>query len=96
MITRDQYVEKMKNGLDVWNAEVSKWEAKAKAAQADLRPQIDRQVELTRQHRENAMYQMKLMQNAAGDAWMDLAKGADEAWSSMREALAKAGSHFKS
>jgi hypothetical protein len=41
------------------------------------------------------MYQMKLMQNAGGDAWMDLAKGAEEAWSSMREALAKAESHFK-
>jgi hypothetical protein len=95
MATRDEYVEKMKMQLDTWNAELAKWEAKAKSAQADAKPQIDRQVELIKQHRENAMYQMKLMQAAAGEAWVDLAKGADEAWASMREAFDKASSHFK-
>jgi hypothetical protein len=95
MATRDEYVEKMKMQLDTWNVELAKWEAKAKSAQADVKPQIDRQVELIKQHRENAMYQMKLMQAAAGEAWVDLAKGADEAWASMREAFDKASSHFK-
>ena len=32
MIKRDEYVEKLKNQLDQWNAEVAKWESKAKAA----------------------------------------------------------------
>jgi hypothetical protein len=95
MATRDEYVEKMKAQLDIWNAELSKWEAKAKSAQADMKPQIDRQVELVKQHRENAMYQMKLFQGAAGEAWVEIAKGADEAWASMREAFEKASSHFK-
>jgi hypothetical protein len=38
---------------------------------------------------------MKLLQAAAGEAWVDLAKGADEAWASMREAFEKASTHFK-
>lgn len=95
MNTRDEYVEKIKAQLDIWNAELAKWEAKAKAAQTEMKPQIDKQIELIKEHRENAMYQMKLMQAAAGEAWVDLAKGADEAWVSMREAFEKAGTHFR-
>jgi hypothetical protein len=95
MATRDEYVEKMKSQLDTWNAELAKWEAKAKTAHAEMKPQIDKQVELVREHRDNALYQMKLLQAAAGEAWVDLAKGADEAWASMREAFEKASTHFK-
>ncbi len=95
MSTRDEYVAKIKSQLDIWNAELAKWESKAKDAQADAKPQIDRQVALIKQHQENAQYQMKLMQAAAGEAWVDLAKGADEAWASMREAFEKASTHFK-
>jgi hypothetical protein len=94
MITRDEYVEKTKAQLDVWNAELAKWQDKAKTAHEDMKPQIDRQIELVKQHRENALYQMKLFQAAAGDAWEEMAKGADEAWASMREAFDKASSHF--
>jgi len=95
MATRDEYVEKMKSQLDTWNAELAKWEAKAKTAHAEMKPQVDKQVELIREHRDNALYQMKLLQAAAGEAWVDLAKGADEAWASMREAFEKASTHFK-
>jgi hypothetical protein len=95
MATRDEYVEKIKSQIDVWNAELTKWEAKAKSAQAEMKPQIDKQVALIQQHRDNALYQMKLLQTAAGEAWIDLAKGADEAWSAFRDAFEKASTHFK-
>ena len=35
MMNRDEYVRKMKEQLDQWNAEVAKWQAKAQAAKAD-------------------------------------------------------------
>jgi hypothetical protein len=44
MATRDEYVEKMKSQLDTWNAELAKWEAKAKTAHAEMKPQVDKQV----------------------------------------------------
>jgi len=34
---RDAYIEKMKAKIDEWNAEISKQEAKARAAQADMK-----------------------------------------------------------
>jgi len=95
MTKRDEYVEKMKAQLDQWNGEIAKWEAKAAEAQAGARAEYDKQLEALRQHRDQALYQMKLMQSAAGDAWMEMMRGTDEAWARMREAFDKASSHFR-
>jgi hypothetical protein len=48
-----------------------------------------------RRQRDQAMEQMRRVQGAAGDAWIDLARGADDAWAKMREAFEKARSHFQ-
>ena len=94
MSTRDAYVAKLKAQLDEWNAEVKKWEAKAKGAQSDMRIEYEKQLDGFRRQRDQAMEQMRQVQAAAGDAWVDLARGADEAWAKAREAFAKASSHF--
>jgi len=94
MTKRDEYIEKLKAQLDVWNAEVTKWEAKAKSAQADVRTEYEKQLEVIRRQRSQAMERMRQVQAASGDAWLDLVRGADEAWSKMREAFEKARSHF--
>jgi hypothetical protein len=95
MSKRDEYIAKLKAQLDEWNAEVGKWEAKAKGAQADARVEYEKQLEALRRQRDQAMEQMLQVQAAAGDAWLDLAHGADEAWRKTREAFAKARSHFQ-
>ena len=95
MEKRDEYVEKMKAQLDQWNGEIAKWEAKADIAQAGARAEFDKRLEAVRQQREQALYQLRLMQSAAGDAWLDMMKGTDQAWASMREAFEKASSHFR-
>jgi len=95
MSKRDEYVAKLKAQLDEWNAEVSKWEAKAKGAQANARIEYDKQLDAFRHQRDQAMERMRQVQAATGDAWQDLAHGADEAWGKAREAFAKARSHFQ-
>jgi LmbE family N-acetylglucosaminyl deacetylase len=92
---RDEYVEKMKAQLDQWNTEIAKWEAKAKDVQAEGRAEYEKRLEALRAHREQAMYQMKLLQGAAGEAWLEMMRGTDEAWARMREAFDKASSHFR-
>ncbi len=94
MMHRDEYVQKLKAQLDQWNTEVRKWEEKAKTAQAGMAAEYQKQLESLRSRREEALYQMKLMQNASADAWSDLMRGTDEAWKNMREAFDKARSHF--
>jgi multidrug resistance efflux pump len=91
---RDEYVEKLKAQLDQWNTEVAKWEAKAQKAQAGARVEYEKQLKELRRQRDQALEQMKRVQAATGDAWVDLVRGADEAWAKMREALEKSRSHF--
>jgi hypothetical protein len=94
MSKRDEYVEKLKAQLDQWNTEVAKWEAKAQKTKADARVEYEKQLTEVRRQRDQALEQMKRVQAATGDAWVDLVRGADEAWAKMREALEKARSHF--
>ena len=95
MSSREDYVEKMKAQLDQWNAEIGKWEARARETQAEAKTDLDKRIETVRQQREQAMYQMKLLQGAAGEAWLEMMRGTDEAWARMREAFDKASSHFR-
>ena len=94
MSKRDEYVEKLKGQLDQWNAEVAKWEAKATQAQAHARAGYEKHLSDLRHQRDQALEHMKRVQAASGEAWVDLVRGADEAWAKMREALEKARSHF--
>jgi hypothetical protein len=94
-MNRDAYVQKMKEQLDQWNAEAAKWEAKAKEAQASMKAEYEKQLKTLYSRRDEAMYQMKLMQGASADAWQDMMKGADQAVKSMQEAFNRARSHFE-
>ena len=95
MVNRDQYIENLKAQLDQWNAETAKWEAQTKAAQAVMRAEFEKQLAAFRQRRDQAIEQLRKVQSASGDAWMELARGADEAWAKMSEAFEKARSQFK-
>lgn len=95
MSKRDEYVDTLKAQLDQWNADIAKWEARSHEVQAEARAEYDKRMEALRQQREQAMYQLRLLQAAAGDAWTDLMRGTDEAWARMREAVEKASSHFR-
>jgi lipid II:glycine glycyltransferase (peptidoglycan interpeptide bridge formation enzyme) len=94
-MNRDEYVNKLKTQLDQWNAEAAKWEEKAKEAQASMKSEYEKQLAALNSRREEALYQMKLLQNASADAWQELMRGADDAWKSMQEAFNKARSHFE-
>jgi len=95
MTNRDDYVRKLKEQLDQWNAEVAKWEAKAKSAQTEAKAGYDKQLEVFRARRDEAMYQLHQVQVASSEAWMDVMKGADAAWKAMGEAFIRARSHFE-
>ena len=95
MDRRDEYVERLKKQLDQWNGEVAKWEEKTRQAQADMRTEYEKQLQAYRQQRDQALEHMRRIQSASGDAWMDLMRVADDAWSRMREAFEKARSQFQ-
>jgi chromosome segregation ATPase len=95
MSKRDDYVDTLKAQLDQWNADMAKLEVKSREAQAEAHTAFEKQLDALRQQREQAMYQLHLLQTAAGDAWQEMMRGTDEAWARMREAIDKASSHFR-
>jgi choline dehydrogenase-like flavoprotein len=95
MITRDEYVAKLKTQLERWSADMATWESRAKAAQADAKVRYEQELKQLREQREKALYNLKLLEGASATAWSEFTRGADEAWDRMREAIAKARTHFE-
>jgi hypothetical protein len=95
MTTRDEYVSRLKGQLDRWNADMGKWEAQARGAQAEARKRYEEQLVALREQREKALYNLKLLEGASNAAWSDFTRGADEAWERMRAAIDKARTHFE-
>ena len=95
MINREEYVQKLKSQLDQWNAEAAQWEQKAKTAQTHMKAEYEKQLAAVNSRRDEALYQMKLLQSASLDAWQDMMRGTEEAWKNMHDAFNKARSHFE-
>jgi lipid II:glycine glycyltransferase (peptidoglycan interpeptide bridge formation enzyme) len=95
MINREEYVQKLKSQLDQWNAEAAQWEQKAKTAQTHMKAEYEKQLAAVNSRRDEALYQMKLLQSASLDAWQDMMRGTEQAWKNMHEAFNKARSHFE-
>jgi hypothetical protein len=85
--TRDQYVSKLKERLDKWNAEAAVWDKNAHAAKVV-------QLEAYHRHRDAAVYNLTLLEKASTSAWKDLVSGADTAWDDLQASFKTAREHF--
>ena len=94
MMNRDEYVQKLKAQLDQWNAEVAKWEARAKTAQDSMKTGYEQQLTLYRSRRDEGVAQLQRLQAASSQAWSEMTKGVDDSWRAMREAFDRARSQF--
>ena len=95
MTTREAYVAKLKKQLDEWNDDMARWEARAKDAQAGAKERYSRELDVLKAQRELARYNLRLLEDASASAWVELRKGADEAWERMRAAASAAGTYFE-
>lgn len=88
MKTRDEFVSDLKERLDRWNAEAAKWEARAARARED-------QLAAFNARRDEALYQLKLLEKASSAAFEDAARGAEGAWRALSQAFEDARAHFE-
>jgi frataxin-like iron-binding protein CyaY len=95
MTTKDDYIKKLKDQLERWNADISKLEAKTKGSVAEMKGVYEKQLKELH-YRRNAMQKtVAEIQKASDQAWDHLRKGADTAWKTMAESIKKARSGFK-
>jgi len=94
MMNRDEYVQKLKSQIDHWNAETAQWQEKMKHAQAGMKVEYERQLEQFRARRDEAMVELRRLQNASTDAWTEMMRGVDASMKSMQEAFERARRSF--
>jgi len=90
-MNRDEYVRKLKEQIDQWNAQMAKWEAMSEEVKNKYLQQLD-EVQV---RREEAMAELKRIQGASADAWTQMMSGADTAFKEMREAFERASKAFQ-
>lgn len=95
MSTRDAYVEKYKAQLDLIDAEIDRFEAKARVAKAEGKIRIARELSALRSKRDAARTRLAEIRAASGDAWETLKQGAEEAWSVLSDAARDAVQRLK-
>ena len=95
MTSRDEYVEKLKAQLEQWNAQMATWESTAREATAEARMELEKQIGITRSRLDDMVFRMELLKGASADAWQEIARGADEARTTMQDAFERARFHFK-
>lgn len=92
---RQAYIDKLKAQLDHWDAEIGKFEAKAREAQADQRIRREEAVEDMHQKRDEAQKMLKRVQEAGAASWEDFRSGFYAAWSDVSKTMERAMTHWR-
>jgi hypothetical protein len=90
-MNRDEYVQKLKAQIDQWNAQMVRWEQ----ASAEVKDKYLQQLDEARVRRDEAVEEMKRLQHASADAWMQMMKGAETAFAAMQGAFERAREGFE-
>ena len=92
MSKRDEYVAKMKQQLDEWNAEIGELEAKAQGIQGDAREEYEEQINNLREKSKAVQDKLEDIKGAGEDAWEGLVADAERVWDALKHSL----NYFKS
>lgn len=95
MSHRDEYIKKLQQKLDEWNAEIEVLSAKARATTTNIRNESNEQIEALKARQEDARRKIEELRKAGEGAWEDLKAGAELSWSAMAEAIESVKSRFK-
>lgn len=94
MTGRHEYIDKLKDKLDEWDADIDELEARAQNAKAELKYELEDQITSLKLKRDIAKLKLSEIKDASEEAWEDIKAGAEEAWSDVKDAMEKAKSHF--
>jgi len=91
---RDAYVQKIKDKLDEWSADIGRFEARLDEVADTARREYREQVENLRTRREECEARLRELRLETGDAWEDLKAGVDAAADALGAALKSARERF--
>lgn len=94
MTSRHEYIDKFKDKLDEWDADIDELEDRARKAKTELKFELEDQITSLKLKRDIAKLKLLEIRDAGEEAWEDIKAGAEEAWADVKDAMEKAKSHF--
>ena len=94
MTSRHEYIDRLKDKLDEWDADIDEFEEHATKAKAELKLQLEDQITSLKLKRDIAKLKLSEIRDASEEAWEDIKTGAEEAWDDLKISIEKARSHF--
>lgn len=92
---KEQFQSRMKKDLENFDAEIERLKEKSKSAVGSAKQEIEDQLRKVEAQRVTVAEKMGELSRSSGDAWKDVKKGVESAYSEMKNAFKKASSHFK-
>jgi hypothetical protein len=95
MSTKEAYKQKIEAELELAQARLAQWNAKAKVMAADGNVEYAKRVEELEQKVQSTRAKLKELTEAGEDAWESLKSGVESAWGSLSSGIRDAASKFK-
>ena len=92
--SRHEYIDKLKEKLDEWDADIDELEARAQNTKTELEFEIKDQITALKLRRDIMKLKLNEIRDSSEEAWEDIKVGAEEAWADVKDAMKKAKSHF--
>lgn len=94
MTSRHEYIDKLKEKLDEWDADIDELEERAQKTKTEIEFELKDQVTALKLKRDIVKLKLSEIMDASEEAWEDIKAGAEEAWADVKDAMEKAKSHF--
>ena len=95
MLTKDEYVEKMKKRLDKWSAEMDVLEEKALKTQEDAKSKYQEQLVVLRAKRKEGEEKLDALKSSTEDSWEQLKAETENVWEAFNDSVQAFKAHFK-
>lgn len=95
MNTKDAYTQKIEAELELVQAKLAEFKARAKSLTADARIKHAKQVDDLEQRVDAMKAKLKELGNASEDAWEQLKDGVENTWGTLQSAVQDIVTNFK-
>lgn len=95
MVTKDDFQKKLQMQLDVWDAQIALWSAKADQATAGARLGYKSELNVLREKRAAALQAIEALGERGENAWEDLKTGAERTWEDLGTSIERVAARFK-
>lgn len=92
---KEAFQQKLETQLKAWDAKFDELTAKAQDAQAEIRADVKKQLQVLAGKRAEAQAKLLELRQRTEGAWEDLKTGAEKTWDEIHEALSHIAARFK-